>query len=73
MENLKLGVAAHACNPSIQKVRTEGLGDLRPTWATKQSMLGGQGKLGVWDDVHNGVKSSTVARACVGHHGVISS
>lgn len=26
MENLKLGVAAHACNPNTQKVKTEGLG-----------------------------------------------
>lgn len=29
MENLKLGVAAHACNPSTQIMKAEGLGNLR--------------------------------------------
>lgn len=44
METLRLGVVAHACNSSTQEVKTEGLGNLRPTWAMQQTMLGDQGK-----------------------------
>lgn len=51
MENQKLGVVAHACNASTQKIKTE---DCR-TWANLGQTVNHirwLGKLGIWGDDH---------------------